>query len=174
MNLLGKIVIVHGQKLGDEGELKDGFVKRLDKSVEVLVENKCDFILVSGGRTRERFPSEAEVGADYLRKKYFIEVVEERQSLTTVDNVVCASKLIGQNPEFIYAISSRSKLPRLRFLYEKLYPEIYDKIDFVSSGEDSPIIEPLKEFLHLAYNRFDLHEESSAVRFLRKTLRNGH
>ena len=172
MALEGRIAIVHGQKFGRDGKLRDGFIKRLDKAYELFAEKKCDAILVSGGKTREKYASESEIGGNYLMEFPGVCPIEENQSLTTVENVICVSKIIWQNTEMVYAISSKKRLPRLKFLYESLCPEIREKIQFVNSEEKTSVLEFCKEFLNLAYNRIDLRENFFAARLFRKIFRN--
>lgn len=174
MGIERRFVVVHGEKLNVDGGLSNGFVKRLDKAIEALQKESCDLIIVSGGQTRKEFRSEAEIGAEYLRSNYFVSVLEERKSLTTVENIFNVARLIGENPEYVCAVSSWSRIPRLKYLYGKLCPEYSGEMEFASPLEITPILEFPKEIAHLAYNVFDLKEEASLMKYLRKTFRNGH
>ena len=173
MNLEGKIVVVFGEKLEGNGNLGENYKRRIEKAREVYIKDDCDDVIISGGKTRAQYVSEAKAAANYFRIRYGIEAMIEERALTTSENVSNVAEIVGENPERIYIISDKERLRRIDFLCRNLCPKIYDKIYLVPSDNSFNLAGSVKETLHLFYNHFDLHEKSPVFKFLKKIFRNG-
>jgi len=99
-----RVLIIHGIKLTRKGSLARRYKNRLIKGLELAALSGFDRIVISGGRTRRRFPSEAEAGLDFLREKMkdgggrlidIENIILEERSVSTVQNILFTKEALG-------------------------------------------------------------------------------
>lgn len=168
-----RIVAVHGNKLTRKGELTKENRLRLDRAREVFREKKCDFVIVLGGRTRDRFKCESEKAAEYL-ERFSIPVIKETKSLSSYENVKFLKEIVGNKAEKIFVILVKPKTWKVKFLYRKFFPEVYSRISFIQSREGFPLVETLQEFFFMPYQVFDSCNERFPAIIFQRFFRNGH
>lgn len=132
------ILIIHGEKLKRDGGIHEAFLARLNRAIELSKKIEFNYIIVSGGKTRKGFPSEAEVGAYHLKSKTKIEgeLISEEESKSTSENIRYARKIIISKGgckinDKIYVISDRKRACRIKLLYSKLFLEAQGHIEFI-------------------------------------------
>ena len=130
------IAVVHGKKLLNNGNLNPEFVSRLDVAIELLNKGEVELIVVSGGRTRSQFPSEARKATKYLLRNNVPKSKIEKliNVYTTIDEVKKLSKIIGDKKEIdeVYAIMSSWPMLRARLIYSKLWTSPV-KVNFITA-----------------------------------------
>lgn len=180
------LLIINGVQFKKDLTTDPEFIARLNKAIELAnqsTNNKApiDAIIISGGLTRKDCPSEASFGEQYLKKQITtqsIPIFKEEESHTTIENIKFTKNLIEKIPEFdlnkieqITIVTTPGRLPRLKYLYKKLWPETQSKTEFVVASYPQNFLLPFTEFLYLIYSVFDIHEKSLA-RFTKRILRN--
>ena len=130
---------------------------RLDKADEIIKKGGWDAIVISGGRTRAHFPSEAELGLKYLRDtlRSNAEVLLEDCSKTTADNIAftrALKELSGVCVERVLVVTGAYHVPRFRLLFAKLWPET--RVSFVGLGTSTLKLE-LYEWILRFLGRID-------------------
>ncbi len=172
---MNRIIIVHGEKSKPSGEIHPAFIERLDKAIEISKQVSPDFIVITGGQTRKISPSEAQTGYDYLKDKIKIPILIEKESRTTIENIKFTKKLLADSRfeiNKLYVITSQKRIFRIKFLYRRLWPEIYEEIKFIPAKDFYPILFYPYEALCLLLNLLDLNERF-LLPFGKKFFRNG-
>ena len=73
--------------------------------------------------------------------------------------------------EKIIAITSRKRIFRIRYLYWRLWRDVYPKIVFVGAKDYYPVFYYFAEFFYFLYDLVDPHERL-LVRFVKRIFRN--
>lgn len=170
------ILIIHGEKLKRDGKMRKEFKERLDKAI--VLARDCDFdeIIISGGRTREGLPSEANVGATYLKGKTTLPIILENRARTTSENVRNTKTLLeeqGTEIEEITVITSKERIRRAKYLYKRLWPTIYPFAHFYPAKDYYWPTFKITELLYLLFNFLDPYEKTLA-HFAKKYFRNAY
>ncbi|MFA6354118.1 MAG: YdcF family protein [Candidatus Paceibacterota bacterium] len=172
---MNRIIIVHGEKSKPSGEIHPAFIERLNKAIEISKQVSPDFIVIASGQTRKISPPEAQTGYDYLKDKIKTPILIEKESRTTIENIKFTKKLLTDGKieiNKLYVVTSRKRIFRIKFLYRRLWPEIYEEIEFIPTKDFYPILFYPYKALYLLLNLLDIKE-----RFLlplgKKFFRNG-
>jgi len=164
-------IIIHGVKLLSDCNPHPDFISRLDKAIGISREISVDSIVVSGGKTRKQCIAEANFGAVYLQGKTSIPVVIENRSTTTIENIkFIQEKIPAGTIETLYAVIGNVNLFRTKYVYKKLWPDIYPKIVFVTAPSHN-ILAYLLECIYILYTLIDIREKF-LVRIFKKIFRN--
>lgn len=176
------LLIVNGVQFKKDLAPHPEFIARLEKSISIIKEGHIDLVVVSGGSTRKNHISEAEFGANYIEKAISkhnsITILKEDKSHTTIENVKFTKILLDKSLSFntrdieqITLVTTTGRLPRLRYIYKKLWPEIQGRTNYIIAPYSQDRILPILEFLYLIYTKFDI-EEKNLARLAKKVLRN--
>lgn len=172
---MNRIIIIHGEKSKPNGLIHPAFTERLNKTIEISKQVSPNFIVITGGQTRKISPPEAQTGYDYLKDKIKTQILIEKESRTTIENIKFTKKLLTDDEieiNKLYVVTSRKRIFRIKFLYRWLWPEIYEEIEFIPAKDFYPILFYPYEAFCLLLNLFDINE-----RFLlplgKKFFRNG-
>ena len=129
-----RVAIVHGQMLLPDGSMDIGFRENLDMAIVLARREAIDLIVISGGKTRKDFLSEAVVGMKYLAGKVYIPVRTEEHSTSCAENVRFVRERFGSDGfKKIYVIARMPCMPRLKLLYRYFWEEAYAKAEFVGT-----------------------------------------
>ena len=155
------IAIIHGERPLRDGRQHPDYIKRLNKLVELIREGEpIRAVFITGGSTRINALPEADFGKEYLRKKINIPIIVEDKSRTTIENIKYVKEMVNSGPlSKAYVITSKKRMPRLKFLYKRLWPDLYYKTTFVSSPDKLPSYFYFTEVLCTVYSIFDLNEK---------------
>jgi len=137
--------------------------------MEIALPN--DIVLVTGGQTREHCQAEFEQGYSYLKSKGCTnEIALEKEARTTAENILFSKDIIK---EFSYSeiiiISSKKRIPRLKFLYKKLFP---GKQTFIGAPDSYSFLYYLVEYLYTVVALFDIRGDSYVSQWWKRTFRN--
>ncbi|MCA9381819.1 transglycosylase domain-containing protein, partial [Candidatus Dojkabacteria bacterium] len=167
------IAIVHTVKLDRKGKPRQNYLHRLNAAIELTKHHKIDEIILFGGKTRKKFPSEAKVGQNYLKGKVKVPTTLETVSKATIDSVLNIKKLIKiDKVNKIYVITSDYSLERFKFLYSELYPEAKGKLEFISTKDESGLRFKYAQKFYLAYSKL-VPEGGIIAKILQAIFRNG-
>lgn len=166
-----RIIIVHGEKPLSSGQMHPEFIRRLDKCIEIAQPYDC--IIITGGQTRKNAQPEAQQGQQYLLCKLKNKIILEKEARTTSENIRFVKKMIleTRNKTFV-AISSLKRIPRLKYLYKRLFPETRGSITFLGVMDDYSIWYSLVECCYFLFAVVD-PQEKTIVRLFKKIFRNG-
>ncbi|MFA6909484.1 MAG: YdcF family protein [Patescibacteria group bacterium] len=152
-------IIVHGEKPDSTCSIHREFIRRLDKAIKYAQKGTFDGIIITGGITRKNCPSEASMGAEYLRDKTGIPIIIEEASHTTIENIRFTKQLIAQYaPDTLTVVSSAKRMFRIKYLYGQLWPEMQGKFIFVSSSDSYSMFFFALEMIYLVYALLDIGE----------------
>jgi uncharacterized SAM-binding protein YcdF (DUF218 family) len=166
------ILLIHGEKSSRSKALHPAFEERLKLALKLTQRNKYDLILISGGRTRKQFPPESQIGYKYLTDKVRVPLIQEDQSRTTVENILFSQKMLSHyRISNIDVITSKTRLCRFRYLYEKLWPQLQGRHTIFGAKDSYFFLYPLAEMAYLFYSFFDLRERG-ITRLTKKIFRN--
>ena len=151
-------VIVNGEKPYKNCQPHREFTKRLKKAIEVANKENIDGIIVSGGATRKNCSTESSFGAQYLQGLR-VPIFTEEHSHTTIENIRFVKQLLINNSlEKLIVISSQKRLLRLKYLYNRIWPEMRGKVEFVGAPDSYGIYFYFLELAYLVYSIFDINE----------------
>ena len=173
-----KIIIVHGEKTHRTGKIHEAYIERLNKALGLTQKIKPDLIVLTGGRTREIAKSEAELGKEYLegkgKGKIKTPLLLESRSRTTIENIRFTKKILEKNKikagEF-FIITSQKRISRIKYLYKKIWPDIYKNSKFIGARDFYPFWFSTYEWLSLLLDTFDI-KERFLLAFTKKMYRN--
>jgi len=153
------ILLIHGKKPQKHNPMHVAFEECLKLALKLSKGNDYNLILISGGQTRSNQPSEASIGHAYLKNKTTIPIILERNSKTTIENILFSKNILQlYNISHIDAIISGKLLLRYKYLYKKLWPEVYDKADFIGAPVSYPLLYYLIESIYYLYSLVDIKE----------------
>jgi|SRR3989344_1638218 len=172
--IMATLIIVHGEKLTSTGEISYSFKQRLDLAYNLSKRYDNSTIIVAGGHTRKKFPTEAYMGEEYLKNKGLSqEIILENKSRSTVENILFIKKHVKENNyNKIIVVSSKKHIPRVKYLYWRLWPSAYKKAEFDGSKDDYPFIAYGIELIKFESEIIDPDESGPVIKFLKKTFRN--
>jgi len=165
------LIIVHGEKSTSGGRMHPAFKSRLDACISIIKEKPVELIIITGGQTRKNVPTEAKLGFEYLKNKFNTPILLEEKARTTSENIRYSKVLVGHKSlEKIIVISSKKRMFRLKYLYWRLWPEVYSKIRFIKTKDFYSIFFYPLEFFYLIFAIIDPREKLFA-RFTKKVFR---
>lgn len=130
---MSDVIIVLGRGIEDDGSLPPDPKARVRKAVELYADNVAPVIVMSGAWTYhfDINPTRSESKA---MKEYAVElgvpeqaIIEESKSMDTIGNVYFTKKDIVEKKGFknIVVVASEDHMPRVEYLFEKIYGEAY-------------------------------------------------
>lgn len=153
---MARIILVHGEKPDPKNHLRPEFKERLDKTLSLSQTHHIDYIVILGGQTQPTVPSESEIGSQYLKPKTKLPILLEPKSKNTGENIMFAKELLkDKQVNKIYVITSQSRLFRIKYLYQRLWPKMFPNIEFVSTKDYYPFYFPILEFIYFLVDIFD-------------------
>ena len=153
------ILLIHGEKPLKNKALHPAFEERLKLALKLSNNNDYDLILISGGQTRSNQPSEASSGYAYLRNKTTVPIILEENSKTTIENILFSRNVLqNYNITGIDIITGKRWSRRGKYLYKKLWPEIYNKARFFAARDFYPFLYYLAEVAYYLYALVDIEE----------------
>lgn len=168
-----KILITHGRKLKMSGEIHEEYIARLDLTVEVCQKNNLDKVILLGAQTRKNTVSEARAGYEYIKNRIKVPIILDEDTRSCSEQVRAVKKMVnGANVHEVYAVMGKTSMARLKYLYKKLWPEMYIKIKFISAEDFYPSFFYIIEKIYFIFALIDPHEKVF-VRFTKKIFRNG-
>lgn len=134
-------------------------MNRLEKAIELAQKEVVDGIIVSGGTTRKNCEAESVFGVKYLQSKTNAKILSEEHSHTTVENIIFTKNILSEYAvNKIIVISSKKRLFRIKYLYQRLWPEMRGKINFVGANDSYGMYFYFLEVIYLIYSIFDINE----------------
>lgn len=156
-----KILAVFTKKPNWFGKVHPHTMQNLDKAIEI--QNGYDKLYVCGGKTRKGYDAEAIYASTYLKDKAKIPIDLEVKSRSTSENVrFLKNKLEGIEIEKLTVVVSAYHLPRVRYYFECLFPEVAGKLDLIVGYSHIPVVTRWLEFSYLRYARLDPEERGLA------------
>ncbi len=131
-------IIVLGGGNDNNGQPSNSTIKRLDKCIEFLKKKSAKYIILSGGRHRGYYVSEAKAMADYLISKGLSkEILLEEEAKDTIGNAYFTKvNLLESGKLFkIAVITSNFHIPRTRYIFKKVLGNSF-KISYISADSD--------------------------------------
>lgn len=166
------VAVVLGDKLDRSGGLTYEFKQRLDKSIELSKEKKIDTILITGSNTRKGFGTEAEIAYEYIKGKVGSKIILEDKARTTIENVLYSQIILEkEKPETAYIITSDKRIVRVKMLYKKLSPDLYNICIFIPTQDRYMFYFSIIETIYYIFCFFDTKELTIAS-FAKKMFRN--
>jgi len=155
-----KILIIHGERPKRNQELHPAFEERLKLATILSGKNNYDLVVITGGKTKKKFRTEVEIGREFLEGKILTPFLLEECAVTSVENIKFTKKLL-QNRKIDSAdiITSETRIPRLKYLYKKLWPELYTKSQFYGAKDFYSPFFLLGEFIYYLYAHVDIQEK---------------
>jgi len=134
------VIIVLGRGIEEDGSLPPDPKSRVRKAAELYKNGAASLVVMSGAWTYhfDIHPtrSEAEAMKEYAIKLGIPEsaIIEESKSMDTIGNVYFTKKDVVEPRGFtnIAIIASEDHMPRVKYLFEKIYGEVYE-LEFVVS-----------------------------------------
>lgn len=124
-----KIILILGYKLLPSGNISIVLKRRLDVAIKYY--KKGDIFLVSGGRNRNVFHTEA-----YEMKKYLLQripnakIISESHSISTLENIKFSKKILDSYKHKIILISSKNHLTKIKKIINDSYSNLTWKLVF--------------------------------------------
>lgn len=130
---MSDVIIVLGRGIKEDGSLPIDPKSRINKAVELYNNKVAPFVVMSGAWTYhlDINPSQSEAQAmkEYAIKKGIpgSAIIEESKSKDTIGNVYFTKKDIVEPRGFrdITIISSEDHMPRVKYLFQKIYGDTY-------------------------------------------------
>ena len=122
-----KTILILGYKLLPSGNISIVLKRRLDVAIKYY--KKGDIFLVSGGRNRNVYHTEA-----YEMKKYLLQripnakIISESHSISTLENIKFSKKILDSYKHKIILISSKNHLTKIKKIIRDLYPSLSWKV----------------------------------------------
>ena len=158
---MSDIIIVLGRGIKEDGSLPPDPRSRVEKAVELYQKGVAPLIIMSGAWTYH-FAIQPKWSEATAMKKYAIElgvpaaaIIEESKSMDTIGNVYFTKQQISAldreslHGKFddIVVVASDDHMPRIRYLFEKIYGPGY-RFDFVVSDRVIDDASYAKELQH--------------------------
>lgn len=156
-----RVLVVHGEKPLSSGKIHPNFIERLKVALKLVKKEKFDFVIITGGKTRRKFTSEAEMGKKWLSGRIG-NLLLEHGARTTIQNIEDTKGLIEREKikiGKIVLIASKKRIPRVKFLYRRIWPEIYPKVKFVGAKDFYPLVYWFVEWASYPLDVFDIKEK---------------
>lgn len=124
-----KIILILGYKLLPSGNISIVLKRRLDVAIKYY--KKGDIFLVSGGRNRNVYHTEA-----YEMKKYLLQripnakIISESHSISTLENIKFSKKILDSYKHKIILISSKNHLTKIKKIINDSYSNLTWKLVF--------------------------------------------
>jgi len=152
---MSHVIIVLGRGIEEDGSLPPDPKSRVRKTAELYKNGVAPLVVMSGAWTYhfDIHPTRSEAEA---MKEYAIElgipesaIIEESKSMDTIGNVYFTKKDIVEPRGFtnIAIIASEDHMPRVKYLFEKIYGEAYE-LEFVVSERVIDDASYEKELVH--------------------------
>lgn len=152
---MSDVIIVLGRGIEDDGSLPPDPKARVGKATELYKDGVAPFVIMSGAWTYhfDIHPNRSESKA---MKEYAVELgipeyalIEESKSMDTIGNVYFTKKDIIEQRGFkdIVVVASDDHMPRVKYLFEKIYGEAYN-LKFVISERVIDDVSYEKEMAH--------------------------
>ena len=158
---MSDVIIVLGRGIKEDGSLPPDPRSRVEKAVELYRKGIAPLIIMSGAWTYH-FAIQPKWSEATAMKKYAVElgvpagaIIEESKSMDTIGNVYFTKKQIGElgraseqgEIKNITVVASDDHMPRVRYLFEKIYGPAY-RLDFVVSDRVIDDASYVKELQH--------------------------
>jgi len=125
-----QVILILGRKPDGCG-IHPELINRCERAI-ILLKNTPEYeniVIISGGKTVEGLPSEAEAGERYLRDRISsvkgkVTFIKEEEARTTSENIVLTQKLLCEKnivPEKLVIIGRKSQIPKVRVLLWRLW-----------------------------------------------------
>jgi uncharacterized SAM-binding protein YcdF (DUF218 family) len=128
--------LVLGYQLQPDGSPTTEFKANMSLATRLLQEKQVSRVIVSGGRTRPQFESEAVVGRNLVPADLQEKVWTEDQAMSTRQNFEnCKAKLRAEDVTFgaLKIICAPLHVKRARFLIQRYWSEAAPLIQFVTT-----------------------------------------
>jgi hypothetical protein len=153
------IIIVHGEKPLRSGMIHPELIFRLEKALDLTKSESIDLIVITGGQTRKMCASEAAMGYAFIKRQTNIPVLLEEKSHTTAENIMFTKALLKEKNigpiDKLIAISGKKRMRREKYLYRRLWKELFPKITFVPAKDLHPFPYYLAELLYFIFALID-------------------
>ena len=122
-----KTILILGYKLLPSGKISKILKERLDTGIKYY--KKGDMFLVSGGRNRNVYHTEA-----YEMKKYLMthipnaKIICEYNSISTLENIKFSKKILDNYNHRVVLVSSKNHLNKIKKIIKDLYPNLSWKV----------------------------------------------
>src|SRR3989338_11250202 len=167
-----RILIVHGERPSSDKELHPAFEERLKLAALMCQKNNYDLLVITGGKTKKKFQSEAEIGRRFLEGKIHTPFLLEGRAVTSVENINFTKKLLQrQKIDSVDIITSQTRIFRLKYLYKKLWPEIYAVANLYGAKDFYSPFFVMGELIYDLYTHVDIQEKYLA-RIAKRFFRN--
>ena len=181
MKTNANVIIVLGYKLNADGSLHNEFIAKLDQALSGLRAKPASYSVITGGKTRPEYASEAAVAKAYLRTRLVTSEMSllnamflEEQSLATADHPKYVRHLLRDQkiyPDEVTIITSRFHVKRSKLIFDRLWPEISQVTTWVGTGNVT-MTDTVKE--GILRSIFILDPDSETIMpFLKSIFRNG-
>jgi len=122
-----RIALVLGLQLNPDGTLSTEFRERIARGVYLIESGRVDLIVISGGDTLKKYPSEAATALEMVPERSRRSCLIEEESLSTQQNILHTKELLrghGIKPISIRVICSNGQWHwRTKQMFAKLWPE---------------------------------------------------
>ena len=118
-----KTILILGYKLLPSGNISNILKQRLNTGIKYY--KKGDMFLVSGGKNRNVYHSEA-----YEMKKYLLQripnakIISESHSISTLENIKFSKRILDIYNDKVVLVSSKNHLNKIRKIIRDLYPAL--------------------------------------------------
>jgi len=158
---MSDVIIVLGRGIKEDGSLPLDPRSRVEKAVQLYRQGVAPLIIMSGAWTYH-FAIQPKWSEATAMKKYAIElgvpasaIIEESKSMDTIGNVyftkqqICELAKKSEDGRFknITVVASDEHMPRIHYLFEKIYGPVY-RFDFVVSDRVIDDASYAKELQH--------------------------
>jgi len=152
-----KVLVLNTKKLKKDCSLDFEYLARIKKTISFCKENKdIELIVISGGKTRANCNYECTYGQKVLENTTNISIKLENKSKTTSESILYTKQLLkGVELDQLFVVSNKKYLLRLKFMYKKLWPKMYQKTTFISAKNHSNLLINLLELVYLLYYFID-------------------
>ncbi len=123
-------IIVLGQRLNDDGSLRQSCCSRIDKGIDLLLQNPSSVLILSGGNTNGACEeSEAKCMLKYIKRKYnnksikYSNIILEEESSNTIENCLNCQKIMKERniiPKSIKVITSDYHVYRTKCIFQAI------------------------------------------------------
>ncbi len=122
-------IIVLGQRLSDDGSLRQSCCSRIDKGIDLFVQNPNSVLILSGGNTNVACDeSEAKSMLKYIKRKYnkslkYSNIILEEDSSNTIENCLNCKRIMNERkifPRKINVISNDYHIFRVQCIFQAI------------------------------------------------------
>jgi hypothetical protein len=128
------LAILHCRRLDKNGLPHQELIARIEALQKLMEKTTLDCIIISGGKTKGIFPSEAEVAHGILKITKRFEYTLEQESKTLSQNIRFSKKFYDFiDYTNIYVIISKPSIYRTKYLYKHFFTANYKKFIFITA-----------------------------------------